>query len=84
MPRFLVYLQRRPDFDPAVVAVHLAWLEARRAEGRVELSGGFGDRSGGAYILRAETLAEARGLLAEDPAPASGGWDATLHEWLAH
>ncbi|HET8897333.1 MAG TPA: YciI family protein [Rhodanobacteraceae bacterium] len=83
MQRYLVYLLRRPDYDPAVVAEHLAWLAQQRAQGRVELSGGFGDKSGGAYLLRAGSLAEAGQWVASDPAQRSGGWDVRVHEWQA-
>lgn len=84
MNRYLVLLIRRPQLDLAVVPQHLAYLEQLRGEGRVELSGGFGDGSGGAYLLRAADLAEAMALVHGDPAHLSGGWDITLHEWRAH
>lgn len=84
MNRYLVLLIRRPQLDPAVVPLHLAFLEGLREEGRVELSGGFSDKSGGAYLLRASDLAEAAALVHRDPAHVSGGWDITLHEWAAH
>lgn len=84
MNRYLVLLIRRPQLDPAVVPLHLAFLEGLREEGRVELSGGFSDKSGGAYLLRASDLVEAAALVHRDPAHVSGGWDITLHEWAAH
>ncbi|KZC16416.1 hypothetical protein RHOFW510R12_29320 [Rhodanobacter sp. FW510-R12] len=83
MNRYLVLLIRRPHLDPAVVPLHLAFLEGLRQEGRVELSGGFSDKSGGAYLLHAADLAEATALVHDDPAHVSGGWDITVHEWLA-
>ena len=51
-PRYLVVLMRRPGFDEALVAPHLAFLDELRAQGLLELNGGFADRSGGAYLLR--------------------------------
>lgn len=30
MKRFLVVLIRRPDLDPAIVPLHMAWLERLR------------------------------------------------------
>lgn len=83
MNRYLIVLIRRPHLDPALVPLHLAFLEGLRAEGRVELSGGFGDKSGGAYLLRAADLAEATAIAHRDPAHVSGGWDITVREWLA-
>jgi uncharacterized protein YciI len=82
--RYLVLLLRRPDFDPAVVPQHMQFLEELRNQGRNEMSGPFGDQSGGAYLLRADDLAEAQAIVARDPAHASGGWDVTVHEWCAH
>jgi uncharacterized protein YciI len=84
MNRYLVLLIRRPGLDPAVVPLHLAFLDELREQGRIELSGGFSDSSGGAYLLRASDLAEANVLVQRDPAYVSGGWDITVHEWLAH
>lgn len=81
MNRYLVLLIRRPQLDPAVVPLHLAFLQNLRKEGRVELSGGFSDKSGGAYLLRASDLTEAMALVHRDPAHLSGGWDITVHEW---
>ncbi len=84
MNRYLVVLIRLPHLDPAVVPLHLAFLDGLREEGRVELSGGFTDKSGGAYQLLAADLAEATALVQNDPAHVSGGWDITVHEWQAH
>jgi len=83
MNRYLVMVMRRPTFDPAAVPLHREFLEALRAQGRNELSGPFGDKSGGAYLLRAESLDEARAIAHRDPCHTSGGWEITLHEWLA-
>jgi len=59
MNRYLVVLIRRSDFDPAAVPLHQQFLQELRAEGRNEMSGPFGDNSGGAYLLRAVDLAGA-------------------------
>lgn len=81
MKRFLVVLIRRPDLDPAIVPLHMAWLERLREQGRVELSGPFGDKSGGAYLLQAVDLADATSVAEDDPAHLSGGWQITVYEW---
>lgn len=83
-PRYLVLLMRRPGFDEALIAPHIAFLDALRAEGRLELNGGFGDRSGGAYLLRGvDSLAEAEAIVARDPLAVHGASDIVVHEWLA-
>jgi uncharacterized protein YciI len=84
MNRYLIMVIRRPHFDPDMVPLHLAFLDSLREQGRVELSGPFADKTGGAYLLHANDLAEATGIAQSDPAHASGGWDITLHEWQAH
>ncbi|RAN81016.1 hypothetical protein B5P43_04190 [Bacillus sp. SRB_336] len=84
MNRYLVLLIRRPGLDLAVVPLHQAFLEDMREQGRIELSGGFSDKSGGAYLLRAVDLAEASAIVQRDPAHVSGGWDITVREWLTH
>ena len=50
MHRYLVLARRRASFDAAVVPLHQRFLEDLRTQGRIELSGSFGDKSGGAYL----------------------------------
>jgi uncharacterized protein YciI len=83
MHRYLVMMFRRPQFDPAVVPLHQQFLEDLRTQGRNEMSGPFGDKSGGAYLLRAESMEAALQIAHSDPAHTSGGWDITLYEWNA-
>lgn len=84
MKRFLVMLMRRPQIDPAVIPQHRHFLETLREQGRNEMSGGFADQSGGAYLLQAESLEAAFAIAHADPAHTSGGWDVTVYEWNAH
>ena len=83
MNRYLVIAIRCAHFDPAVVPLHMQFLEDLRAQGRIELSGPFGDKSGGACLMTADDLAHARTIAHADPAHTSGGWDITLYEWAA-
>jgi len=83
MPVYLVLLRRRPVVDPAAIGAHRAFLEALRAQGVLERSGPFSDNSGGAYLIHADDLAAAQAIVEIDPASTSGGWDVTIHEWLA-
>lgn len=83
-PRYLVVLMRRPGFDEALVAPHLAFLDELRAQGLLELNGGFADRRGGAYLLRGiASLAEAEAIVARDPLAVHGASDIVVHAWLA-
>jgi uncharacterized protein YciI len=84
MKRFLVMLMRRPQIDLAVIPLHRQFLDTLREQARNEMSGSFADQSGGAYLLRAESLEEALEIAHSDPAHTSGGWDVTVYEWNTH
>ena len=85
MKRYLVMAMRRPGFDESVVAPHLAFLDELRAAGQLELTGGFSDKSGGAYLLRGiATLEDARAIVARDPLAIRRSSELTIHEWNAH
>ncbi|RDS84820.1 hypothetical protein DWU98_02335 [Dyella monticola] len=84
MKRFLVMLMRRPQIDPDAIPLHKQFLATLREQGRNEMSGAFADQSGGAYLLRAESLEEALDIAHSDPAHTSGGWDVTVYEWNSH
>ena len=82
MTRYLVMAMRRPSFDDAVIAPHLAFLEELRAMGQLEMTGGFSDRSGGAYVLvNVASVEEARAIAARDPLALTGTSDLTVYEW---
>lgn len=82
MIRYLVMAMRRPSFDDAVIAPHLAFLDELRAAGQLEMTGGFSDRSGGAYVLvNVASLEEAKAIAARDPLALTGTSDLTVHEW---
>ena len=80
---YLVLTLRNPGFDAAVIAPHYAHLDRLRAQGALELSGPFTDRTGGAYLLRAPDLASATALAHADPLHTSGASRVTVHEWDA-
>ena len=82
MTRYLVMAMRRPSFDDAVIAPHLAFLDELRAAGQLEMTGGFSDRSGGAYVLvNVASLEEAKAIAARDPLALTGTSDLTVYEW---
>ena len=73
---------RRPSFDDAVIAPHLAFLDELRAAGQLDMTGGFSDRSGGAYVLvNVASLDEAKAIAARDPLALPGTPDLTVYEW---
>jgi uncharacterized protein YciI len=81
--RYLVLTLRRPQFDPAVIEPHYAHLAGLRARGQLELAGPFGDRSGGAYVIRASDLDAAHAIAHADPLHATGASDVRVYEWNA-
>lgn len=82
MTRYLVMAMRRPSFDDAVIAPHLAFLDELRAAGQLDMTGGFSDRSGGAYVLvNVASLDEAKTIAARDPLAVTGTSELTVHEW---
>ncbi len=85
MKRYLVLAMRRPDFPADVIEPHRAFLAQLRAADQLELTGGFSDGSGGAYLLKnVGSLDEARALVVRDPLVLRETSDITLHEWDAH
>ncbi len=81
--KYLVLTIRRPDFDADAIPAHYAFLDELRAKGLLEQAGPFTDRSGGAYVLKASSLAEARGLAEMDPLHLRQCSTITVHEWNA-
>ena len=82
MIRYLVIAMRRPSFDDAVIAPHLAFLDELRAAGQLDMTGGFSDRSGGAYVLvNVASLDEAKAIAARDPLTLTGTSDLTVYDW---
>ena len=83
MHRYLVLAMRTPNFAASVIEPHRRFLDALRAQGKLELTGPFTDQSGGAYLLRAESLDEARAIVAGDPLALTGASTLTIKEWAA-
>jgi len=77
-----VLAMRRPDFNDAAVQPHRDFLDALQAQGKLQLTGGFADGSGGAYVLcNVDSLAQAQAIVATDPLVTMQASDLTVHEW---
>ncbi len=83
MRRYLVLAMRTPAFDPEIGGPHRAFLDDLRARGALELAGGFGDGSGGAYVVLAASLDAARHIAHADPLHVTGASALTVWEWNA-
>ena len=81
MNRYLVMAMRKPEFSDAVIAPHLEFLDQLRQAGQLEMTGGFTDKSGGAYVLQVESLAVAQAIVDLDPLTTSGSSVVTVYEW---
>lgn len=81
--RHPVLAMRNPAFDVSPLDARLSFIDGLRIEQRIELSGGFSDRAGGAYLLRAATPDEARASPERDPLRAHGASKVTAREWNA-
>ncbi|MBI3481307.1 MAG: hypothetical protein HY016_13290 [Nitrosomonadales bacterium] len=83
MMRYLVTTFRTTQFQPSVIDAHYAFLERLRQQGKLELAGPFTDKSGGAYLINAANLEEARELVFSDPVHTSQSSVVTVYEWNA-
>jgi uncharacterized protein YciI len=80
---YLVLAFRTPDFQDSALDAHIAFLGSLRANGSIEMAGAFTDKTGGAYLLRAANLDEARSVAFSDPLHTTGASRVTVHEWKA-
>jgi uncharacterized protein YciI len=81
--KYLVMTLRKPHFDDAVVPAHYAFLQSLRDKGVLEQAGPFTDRSGGAYVIQAESFEAARAVAQQDPLHLRDCSDVTVREWNA-
>ncbi len=82
---YLVLATRLPGFDQAAVAPHRAFLQQLRQAGQLQLTGGFSDGSGGAYVLcNVDSLQQAQAIVAGDPLVTLQASRLQVHEWLTH
>lgn len=83
MLRYLITTFRTPQFDPSAIDAHYAFLDGLRQQGQLELAGPFTDKSGGAYLIRAANLEEAKIIAFSDPVHISKSSVVTVYEWNA-
>lgn len=83
MLRYLVTTFRTPQFQTSVIDDHYAFLDRLRQQGKLELAGPFTDKSGGAYVIRADSLEEARSLAFSDPVHTTKSSVVSVYEWNA-
>ncbi|BAY65134.1 hypothetical protein NIES22_52360 [Calothrix brevissima NIES-22] len=70
----------KPTFDKYVPA-HKAYVEDLIAKGHKARTGYWGEFGGGMMVFEAQSMAEAREIIARDPLVANGCVNYQLHEW---
>lgn len=83
MLKYLIMTVRTPQFDPAVIDAHYAFLGDLKQQGLLELAGPFTDKSGGAYLIKANNFEEAKSIAFSDPVHTSKSSIVTVYEWDA-
>lgn len=78
---YLVLAIRTPDFQALAGEAHKTFLDGLIASGTLEITGPFTDGTGGAYLLRADSLEQATRIAHDDPLHTSGSSALTVHEW---
>lgn len=83
MNRYLLITTRTEKFDANIIPGHYEHLENVKRNGRLDLFGPFGDSTGGAYLIKAESMEEAVIIGNSDPLIKTGSSTLTIKEWLA-
>ncbi len=81
MRKYLVMVMRTPRFTPAVVEPHKRFLAELRERGMLQETGRFTDNTGGAYIVLADSLEQAKKIVYTDPVHTTGASELTVYEW---
>lgn len=81
--KYLVLTIRKPNFDDTVVPAHYEFLQSLRDGGILEQAGPFTDRSGGAYVIQADSFDAAREVAEQDPLHIRDCSEVTVREWNA-
>ncbi len=79
--KYLVITTRTPNFQQEIVEKHYTFLDLLRSNNKLEMFGPFTDKSGGAYIIKAESLEEASKIAQQDPLYTTKSSTIKLYEW---
>jgi len=79
----LFLLCEQKNFQINVIDDHYRFLDGLHVKGILELAGPFADKSGGAYLLRADSFDEAQRIAMQDPVYTSKSSTITVYEWNA-
>lgn len=81
MNTYLMLTTRTDQFNQKHAAGHYEFLDRLHSEKRLKMFGPFSDATGGAYVIKAGSLEEAREIGQADPLVFSGSSELTIKEW---
>ncbi|MFD0828271.1 YciI family protein [Neobacillus sp. M.A.Huq-85] len=84
MKKYLVLIERKPSFTGDYIQVHREFLQSLREQQLLIIAGGFEDQTGGAYVVTADSLEEAKSLVNKDPMNQENESVYTVKEWNAN
>lgn len=82
MNKYLFITTRTENFDPEQIPAHYEYLNRLKKDNRLEMYGPFSDASGGAYLIRAGSLEEAKRIGHQDPIIKTGSSTIVVKEWM--
>ena len=84
MGKYLVLIDRKPTFTGDFLHGHREFLQGLRENQTLLTAGGFADQTGGAYVLQADSIEEARKMVKNDPMNQEIESVYTIKEWNAN
>ncbi|WP_043929735.1 YciI family protein [Bacillus sp. EB01] len=84
MKKYLVFIERKPSFTGNLIPGHREFLGKLKESERLLTAGAFEDHTGGAYVLSAESLEEARETVSKDPMNDESEATYKIREWNAN
>jgi uncharacterized protein YciI len=83
LKQFLVIIERKPSFTGESLQGHRDFLLKLKKDNVLKVAGGFEDRTGGAYVIQADSLEEAEKIVNGDPMKIENHSIYSLKEWNA-
>lgn len=84
MKKFIVLIERKPSFTGSLIPGHREFLADLRATQMLVTAGGYEDQTGGAYVILADSLEEAKNIVSKDPMNEKNESVYTVKEWNAN
>lgn len=81
MKKFLVMIERKPNFTGNSIPEHREFLLHLKETDTLLMAGGYDDQSGGAYVIQATSLEAAKNIVIKDPMYEENESVYSLKEW---